>query len=99
MPRYGIELTSDARQDLSYLSAYERKMILDQMKSQLPNEPLTETRNRKMLRDSPLAPWELRIGKWRAFYQVLEDTMTVSVVAIGYKEHNVLHIRGEEVEI
>jgi len=36
-------------------------------------EPIVETRNRKKLRPNPLAPWELRIGKARVFYDVEES--------------------------
>jgi len=90
MSEYKIELTVEAKVDLSSYRMFERKTILSQTKNQLLHEPLTETRNRKMLRDNPLAPWELRIGKYRVFYHVLEGRTTVSVVAIGHKEHNML---------
>lgn len=99
MPKYKIELTSDAKEDLAPYRAFEQKFILSHIKNQLLHEPLTETRNRKMLRDNPLAPWELRVGKYRVFYHVLEGTTRVSVIAIGHKEHNVLFIRGREVKL
>ena len=50
-------------------------------------------------RDNPVARWELRIGKYRVFYEVYENTSTVAVGAVGFKVHNVLYIRGEEVEL
>jgi mRNA-degrading endonuclease RelE of RelBE toxin-antitoxin system len=97
MSAWKIELTEDARTDLQWYRAFERKMILPQIRQELGQEPVTETRNRKRLRDNPIAPWELRIGKYRVFYHLPVDTPIVSVVAIGHKEHNVLFVRGQEV--
>jgi hypothetical protein len=57
-----------------------------------------ETKKRKPLRPNPIAPWELRIGKYRVFYEIKEEWL-VRVLAIGHKEHNDLFIRGERVEI
>ena len=46
----------------------------------------------------PLAPWELRPGKYRVFYEVVEGSK-VRIVAIGHREHSGLFIRGERVEL
>ncbi len=43
-----------------------------------------------------LAEWELRIGVYRVFYDVDPAASQVKVKAVGYKEHNVLHLRGKE---
>ena len=99
MARYRIDFTQEAQSDLAYFSAYERKRIVDEVKRQLTHEPKVKTRNRKELRDSPTARWELRIGKYRAFYEVEDGTSTVVVGAVGFKVHNVLYIRGEEVKL
>lgn len=99
MAGFQIDFTNDAKIDLTFFTAFERKMILDEVKTQLRHEPATQTRNRKVLRDNPVAPWGLRIGKYRVFYWVDEQTLCVSVAAVGSKEHNVLYIRGEEVRI
>ena len=66
---------------------------------QLLHQPLVPTRNRKLLRANPIASWELRIGEFRVFYEVDEEAMTVTVVAVGHKEHNVLLVRGQEVRL
>lgn len=97
--QYEIEITEDAKTDLSYFKAYERKEIILGIKEQLIYEPLKETRNRKRLRDNPISPWELRIGKYRIFYEVENDIVTVIIVSVGMKKHNVLIIRGKEVTI
>ena len=57
------------------------------------------SRNSKLLRDNPLADWELRIGKFRVFYDVDSDEPTVRIVAVGHKEHNTLFIGGEEIKL
>ena len=71
------------------------------MDEQLLYEPNIETRNRKRLGENELATWELRIGKYRVFYDVviLENSRLVRVKAIGHKEHNRLFIGGKEIEL
>lgn len=66
---------------------------------QLVNEPLQETRNRKPLRPDSRFGWELRIGKYRVFYDVDEQASVVSIVSVGYEERNQLYIRGQEVNL
>jgi len=66
----------------------------------LKNEPLRETRNRKQLRPNVLAPWELRVGYLRVFYEVdaLERDF-VNILAIGIKKGNKLIVSGKEIQI
>ena len=96
---------------MKFLSAAEGSGLLDAIREQLTHEPLVETRHRKPLRPNPLAPWELRVGSLRAFYDVqpgqgeapdreLEAPVdVVYVLAVGKKERNVLRIAGETVKI
>lgn len=96
---YQIEITDDARIDMTYFEVYERKIIIAGIKEQLAYEPLNETRNRKKLRDNPIATWELRINKYRVFYEVNNNVVTVTIISIGMKEHNTLYIRNKEMKI
>lgn len=96
---YTIEFTEEAKRDLAYFTAHERKNILHKVREQLSHEPDMPTRNRKPLRDNPVAPWELRIGHYRVFYQIERDVVTVGVVAVGRKRHNALYIRGKQVKL
>ena len=41
-------------------------------------------------------PGKLRVGKYRIFYNVEEESATVRVKAIGWKDHNRLFLRGKE---
>ena len=97
--KYKIEITEDAKIDLSFFKAYERKIILTAVKQELSYEPLKETRNRKKLRDNPIAPWELRCENYRIFYEINNDVITVTIISVGVKKHNILYIRGKEVTI
>jgi mRNA-degrading endonuclease RelE of RelBE toxin-antitoxin system len=99
MAAYQIEVSEDARADLSYYSAFERKIITSEIRVQLAHQPQVETKNRKPLRDNPIASWELRVGKYRVFYEVAETVRIVAIVAVGHKEHNVLIVRGKEVKL
>jgi mRNA-degrading endonuclease RelE of RelBE toxin-antitoxin system len=97
--RYSVELTETA---LGHLRSYRKsdsKSILNTIKRQLPYQAAEETRTRKLLRDNPLADWELRVGKFRVFYELDVDEHRVRIVAVGHKEHNRLFIGGEEIEL
>jgi mRNA-degrading endonuclease RelE of RelBE toxin-antitoxin system len=97
---YEIELTKSAKAQLRHLTARSRSILLTAIKAQLPHEPLVETRNRKRLRPNPFAPWELRVGDLRVFYEVAEEgAKRVYIVAVGEKRGNSLWIGGEEVKL
>ena len=99
MAEYQIEVTDDVKADLYHYTAFEQKIITEEIRNQLSQQPLIETRNRKKLRDNPIASWELRSNKYRIFYEVNEIPRKVTIVAIGHKEHNLLLIKGKEVKI
>lgn len=98
---YTIRYTEDALGDLEYFRKSERQLILDEIDRQLTFEPAAETKSRKRLRPNQLGEWELRIRKYRVFYDVIEPDETesaksVKIEAVGFKQHNQLYIRGEE---
>ena len=95
MPQYTLDMTEDANDDLSFYRAFERKIITDDIVDQLMYEPSHETKRRRVLRDNPIAQWELKIGKFRVFYEIDGDQLVVTIISIGHKEHNVLYIRGK----
>src|SRR2546430_1414068 len=94
---YGIIFEPDAVEHLQACSARNRATVLDQVERQLSHEPGLETRHRKRLRPNPLAPWELRVGNLRVFYDIQEETSCVRIVAVGRKRGNRLVIADEEV--
>lgn len=99
MAEFRIELTEEARSDLFFYSAAERKLITTGIRAQLLYEPLVATKNRKPLRANPIASWELRIGKFRVFYEADHPSQMVRIIAVGNKDRNLLFLRGQEVKI
>lgn len=97
---YGIEFAESVRRQLNELTAHQRALIFDGIERQLIHEPLSETRNRKPLRPNPVAPWELRLGDLRVFYEVAHDEVKmVRILAVGVKSGNILKIGGQEVKL
>jgi mRNA-degrading endonuclease RelE of RelBE toxin-antitoxin system len=97
---YTIEFAESVREQLRELTARQRATIFDSIERQLVHEPLTETKNRKPLRPNPIAPWELRIGSIRVFYEVaFDEPDIVRILAVGQKKGNKLLIAGKEVEL
>lgn len=98
--RFRIVFAAAVESHLRALCAADRARVLDVVERQLGDEPLRETRNRKPLRPNPLAPWELRVGSLRVFYEICSDSPeTVRIVAVGKKRGNVLRIGGKEIKI
>lgn len=96
---YELEFTQDAIDDLRFLKKNEQQEVIDGIESQLLYEPAIETRNRKRLRPNDVSEWELRLGKFRVFYDVEAVVRIVRIEAIGYKEGNQLFIRGEPYQL
>src|SRR5215510_4100514 len=91
---FTVNITPSAREDIRYLKVYEQRIIASGIRTYLTQDALVETERRKLLEPNDLAPWELRIDRYRVFYDV-EDA-TVQIIAVGYKEHNDLYIRGRK---
>ena len=96
---YEIKYTSEAVKDLKSLRKVDQEEVLDGVDINLKHEPAVETRNRKQLRPNDVAEWELRLGKFRVFYNVLEEVLVVRIEAVGIKQKNLLFIRGERREL
>ena len=72
---------------------------MEQIDACLKHEPERETRNNKVLRPNRLAERELRIDRFRVFYDIDERRAVVKIEAIGHKSGNCLHVRGEEFQL
>lgn len=96
--KFTVRFVPSADGDLGYYQAPEQRIILDAIGKFLEADANTESKRRKQLRPNPLAPWELRIGDYRVFYEIKPEGL-VRVLAVGHKVHNDLFIRGERVEI
>ncbi|HEY7154198.1 MAG TPA: type II toxin-antitoxin system RelE/ParE family toxin [Gemmataceae bacterium] len=88
---YELEYVEGVADDLKGLRASDRKRILDKIDEQLTHNPTEETRNKKILAGLK-PPWEheepvreLRIGKYRVFYDVDEESQRVIIRAVREK--------------
>ena len=94
--RFDIVFTPEALEDLRLFKKGERTRIIEALEEQLSHEPNNETRNRKRLRPNQTAEWELRVDRFRVFYDIEELAHLVKVEAVGYKRGSRLFIHGEE---
>jgi mRNA-degrading endonuclease RelE of RelBE toxin-antitoxin system len=72
-PAYRIEYAAEAEEHLGALAARDATTVLDTVPRQLGHEPTVRTRNRKPLDTNPVAPWELRIGQLRVYFDVEDE--------------------------
>jgi mRNA-degrading endonuclease RelE of RelBE toxin-antitoxin system len=96
---FKIELTPEALEDMRLYRKHEKKRIFDEIEKQLKHQPAQETRNRKKLHPNELAEWELRVDKFRIFYDIDECNKLVKIETVGYKQGSKLFIHGEEYEL
>ena len=71
--KYRIEYSPDVEGHLRALTKRQQMILLETVERQLQYQPNVETRNRKPMRPNPLAPWELRIGTLRVYYDFKDD--------------------------
>jgi mRNA-degrading endonuclease RelE of RelBE toxin-antitoxin system len=88
---FEIRFAEGVEEDLRKIRIYYRNQILDAVEEQLAHEPHIRTRNRKLL-DNLIPPWqtvapiwELRVGEYRVFYDVLPGESVVYVRAVRRK--------------
>jgi mRNA-degrading endonuclease RelE of RelBE toxin-antitoxin system len=97
---YRTEYAREAVSHLDRMDAGKVATVLDNVIRQLRYEPRTATRNRKPLRANAVAPWELRIGDIRVYFDVADDPEPiVTIHAIGLKVREKVVIGGEEVDL
>src|SRR4051794_10943936 len=89
---YRVEYMPTALGHLCGLTARERALVIDTVDEPWAHQPDVPTRNHKPMRPNPLAPWELRIGALRVFYDIgppteghESTTATVAILAVGVK--------------
>jgi mRNA-degrading endonuclease RelE of RelBE toxin-antitoxin system len=96
---FTIEFSPDARDHLKVLRMRDQQIVVDAIAAQLTHQPDQPTSRRKPLEDNAIAPWELRVGDFRVFYDINRDDQVVAVVAVGQKIHNRLRIGGAEIDL
>ncbi|MGQ0551259.1 MAG: type II toxin-antitoxin system RelE family toxin [Armatimonadota bacterium] len=97
---YRIEYSPEAEEHLRALTARRRAIAVDSIDRQLDRPPTVRTRNRRLMRPNLLAPWELRIGSLRVYYDVSEEPeRMVYVLAVGVKRRDRLRIGKEVIKL
>ena len=96
---FDVRILPDTLEHLKSFSAYYQRIILREIEEQLTHTPTEETSHKTQMLPNELARWELRVGDYRVFYDVIESESRVPVVAIGRKVHDKLFIGGREVEL
>jgi mRNA-degrading endonuclease RelE of RelBE toxin-antitoxin system len=97
---YLIRYARQAEAHVAALPARQQRVVIDAVERHLRHEPTVVTRTRKRMSQNPVAPWELRIGDLRAYYDVVhEPEPTVQIVAVGVKRGNQVRIGGKVVEL
>lgn len=97
---YVIQYSPEAEDHLRRFTARQQRIVLDTVDRQLRDQPTVETRNRKPMRPNPVAPWELRIGDLRVYYEVSNESLpTVTILAVGVKVRDQIRIGGETLKI
>ena len=100
--KFRIDYSTETEDHFLALTAGERTLVLDRVDSVLTVCADVPSRNRKLLRANWLAPWELRVGDLRVFYDIdydAEHGPVVLVRAIGKKVRNNYCIGGERVDL
>lgn len=95
-----LEYSPDSEEHLRTLTARQQAIVLDEVDKQLIKQPTVETKNRKPMRPNPVAPWELRIGSLRVYYDVEEEPEPIVYIrALGVKQRNRIRIGREVIEL
>ena len=98
--RVTILFAESVKGDLRRLRAYERRMLLEVIETQLAHAPHVETRHRKRLYNlvppfEAIPPiWQLRVGAFRVFYDVDQEQHRVYVRTVRRKP---AHLNTEEI--
>jgi len=97
---YAVTYSPETVEHMEALTARQRTSVLDGIDEQLRHQSTVETKNRKPMRANVLAPWELRIGELRVYYEVQEaPEPEVLIRAIGVKERNQVRFANKVVEL
>jgi mRNA-degrading endonuclease RelE of RelBE toxin-antitoxin system len=97
--RYSISYTPLARADLRYLGRRAEALVIAAAERYLADAPvpaLGQEGMRKVLDPNPLdAHFRLRVGEYRAYYTVNEDTADVEIVRVGHKPRETVFFQGQ----
>ncbi len=97
---YRIEYSPEAEDHLRRLTIQDQRLVLDTVDIRLSHQPTHETKNRKPMRPNPVAPWELRMGELRVYYDVqVKPEPLVRILAVGIKQRDQVLIGKEVIKL
>ena len=92
MPTYNILFDEQALRELRSQRRTDQATIVAAIERHLSHEPTRVSRVAiKKLEPPVLATYRLRVGKYRVFYDVDEDAMSVRIVAVREKGRRTLN--------
>jgi mRNA-degrading endonuclease RelE of RelBE toxin-antitoxin system len=98
--KFRIEYAPAAVSHLKALTPRQQGLVLDGVARHLSAAPMLETKRRKPMRPNPLAPWELRLGSLRVYFDiVIEPDPVVVILAVGIKDRNAVRIGKRAIEL
>src|SRR2546426_9389539 len=97
---YTIKYTPEADADLRYEGRQIEAAIRRAAPRYLADQPTPSAGKRKEMDANPTgAPWALRLGELRVYYDVEEAERIVRVLRIGRKVRERVFIRGTETDM
>ncbi|MEW6351068.1 MAG: type II toxin-antitoxin system RelE/ParE family toxin [Thermodesulfobacteriota bacterium] len=82
---WDVRFTPDAWKDVLHYRRNEQATIVSRIETELCTQPSLEARHRKPLRPNELSTWELRIGRFRVFYNMDLENRVVTVTALAIR--------------
>ena len=92
--KYVVRASIKAERHLRSFKARQQRIIQTGIEK-LITEPTNLSKSVKKLRPNPIAQYEIRIGEFRALYNVDEAAKVVTVLLIGEKRGNELFVEGK----
>ena len=102
MKKFHIQYAPQTKNHLHFIEHKHWLLIRETIEQQLSFEPDVRTKNRKPMRRSPVASWEIRFGsknQFRVYYDINYEQGRVEVQAIGIKIRDKISIAGEEIPL
>jgi mRNA-degrading endonuclease RelE of RelBE toxin-antitoxin system len=92
-----VVLKESVIDDLRWFGRKDGRLLLAAAEERLQADPVSETKQLKVLRPNAVAQRELRLfGKYRILFNIDTKAQVVTIVLAGEKRGDALFVRGEE---
>ena len=100
---YTISYSPDARADLSFLGRRAKVLVQEAVNRYLADAPVPlpgQEGHRRALDANPLGvAYRLRVGDYRAYYDVHVEQARVEIVRVGHKRRETVYLQGRAVSM